>query len=240
MFRRITYVMLLLPVVAFAHEEGMSLWEELGLPDPLSVLVWTGLIFALFTAFSIYYRNGMGKHAKKVVFACIVIPIVAGTLYLAGTTVYLNLISETGGPVHWHADYEVWACGVKYELADPHGLDNKVGSPVLHEHNDNRIHVEGVLLHREDASLNEFFRVIGGGFDGTTLSLPTNDGIKTWKNGDLCAGKPGKWYTFVNGQLSESNHVLAGYTDVPPGDIIKVVFSEKDQGSINTKLFEVP
>jgi hypothetical protein len=228
--------------VTMAHAEDLGVWEELGIPDPSTVLLWGAAIGGFFIVASLYYRRSMGEGVKKMSFTLIAVPVALSTLYLAGATVYLNQQSATGGPVHWHADYEVWACGEKHELVDPTGLENRIGPPLIHEHNDNRIHVEGVLLELEDASLHEFFEAVGGEFTGDMLAMPTNDGLMTWINGELCSGQPAQWYVFVNGQLVENGHehIIAPYPVVPPGDRIKIVFSEKQPGSINTEFFEAP
>src|SRR3989344_2730996 len=121
---------------AMAHEEGATVWDSLGIPDPVNIVILAAVIAFVFIAGSMYYQKHMGKTAKRAAFLVIAVSIAASTLYLSGATVYLNLKSATGGPVHWHADYEVWACGVRYELVDPTGFDNRVGPPLLHEHTD--------------------------------------------------------------------------------------------------------
>src|SRR3989344_3063577 len=240
---RITYViaLLLLSSVAFAHGQATP-WQRLGIPEPNDVLFYVFAVFAFFVAFSVYYKNHMGAHAKKLVFACIAVPIVLGLAYLATTTIYLNLVSATGGPVHWHADYEVWACGSSYELMDPEDFSNKVGSEAVHEHNDNRMHIEGILLNMDEASIGAFFETVGDDMIPESLSLPTTEGTKEWTNGDLCNDVPGKWHMFVNGIESGEwgEHVIAPHSDVPPGDRIKLVFTEKPADQINTQQFEVP
>lgn len=97
-------------------------------------------------------------------------------LFLAGSTVYLNLQSDTGGPVHWHADIEYWACGNQLELRDPFEfLSNKIGTATLHEHDDHRIHLEGVPVDVEkDASLGKYMYVIGGAITDSAFVLPLN------------------------------------------------------------------
>lgn len=241
---KITYVIAALFIVsaAMAHEQSLTTWEKLGIPDPTSVLIWCAAAAGLFICVSMYYQKRMGKQAKKFSFVLIALPIAIATFYLGASTIYLNLNSVTGGPVHWHADYEVWACAQRYELVDPHSLDNKVGESAVHEHNDNRIHVEGVLLDLNGASIGEFFEAVGGKFTGGFLAMPTNEGQKSWNNGDLCNGSPARWLVFVNGKPEENAqmHVIAPYTDVPPGDVIKMVFTEKNPENVNTKLFEVP
>lgn len=97
-------------------------------------------------------------------------------LFLAGSTIYLNVKSDTGGPVHWHADFEVWACGNELELRDPFEfLSNKIGTATLHEHDDRRIHLEGVPVETEvDASLGKFMYVIGGAVTDEAIVFPLN------------------------------------------------------------------
>lgn len=111
------------------------------------------------------------------VFATIVLVVVSTTAIISGATVYLNIKSATGGPVHWHADIEFWACGSELELRDPSGfLSNKIGTPTLHEHNDKRIHLEGVPVELpHDASLGKFMDVVGGTVSDNTLIIPLNE-----------------------------------------------------------------
>jgi hypothetical protein len=126
----------------------------------------------------------IGKSRKKKtqafklpVFVAIVVVVLGTTLTISGGTVYLNVKSATGGPVHWHADFEIWACGNEVELRDPHGfLSNKIGTATYHEHDDKRIHVEGVPISLpHDFSLGKFFDVTGGGISKNTLVVPLND-----------------------------------------------------------------
>jgi len=112
---------------------------------------------------------------KLPLFLAIAVTVISATLTIAGSTVYLNTHSLTGGPVHWHADFEVWVCGNELNLRDPVGLSNKIGTPTLHEHNDKRIHLEGVPITPKDASLGKFMDVVGGQLTSNTLVVPLND-----------------------------------------------------------------
>lgn len=105
--------------------------------------------------------------------------IVVSTGTLFGSTIYLNTKSESGGPVHWHADIEAWACGVQLELRNPSGfLSNKIGTPTLHEHDDQRIHLEGVVVKAStDATLGHFLNVVGGSVSNEELNFPLADAI---------------------------------------------------------------
>ena len=247
---RLTALVLLLAAMAHAHLEGVSIeelhddpWAYLGIPDPADVLIIASFVSGLAVFYSLFVKS-MPDGAKKTLFLVICAPIALATVYLGATTVYMNTVSETGGPVHWHADFEVWACGERQDLVDPSGLDNKVGSPAVHEHNDGRIHVEGVLLKMEEASLRNFFIQAGGNLDERSLTLPTNGGVMTWSNGDLCSGRPARWLVFVNGELLDAgdahDYIPAPYAITRlqggQGDLIKIVFTEKAPAAVNTEL----
>lgn len=117
------------------------------------------------------------KTVRAPLFGLIALVMAGSTLFLAGSTVYLNVKADSGGPVHWHADFEIWACDSQLELRNPTGfLSNKIGTSVLHEHDDQRIHLEGVVVDDEvDASLGKFFHVIGGALTDKALVVPLNE-----------------------------------------------------------------
>lgn len=156
---------------------------------------------------------------KLPLFIAIVVVVSGTTLTIGGGTVYLNLNSATGGPVHWHADFEVWACGNELELRDPTGLSNKIGTPTYHEHNDKRIHLEGVPTSLPyDYSMGKFMNVIGGELTNDTLTVPLNnskyfEAVQNEQDGDGAAAPnpeqldnfirtttEGKTATFTNGE----------------------------------------
>ncbi len=212
-------------------------------------------IVILITLISIFYRRKSEK-AKLALFLLILIPVVLVTFYITGTTIYLNYMSQTRGPVHWHADFEIWACGERIDLVNPEGFSNRIGSPVFHEHGDDRIHVEGVVINKNHVSLRRFFYFVGGTLDEDLLELPINRGIFSVKNGDLCNGKPGELQVFVYNVLNPDdtkewkyeqakiedfeNYVLSPYPNVPPGDCIIVEFdADKNKTDKVCKTFEV-
>ena len=215
------------------------------------------IIVAFFVITSLMFPKETKKY-KKLFFLAIIIPIIISTLFLAGSTIYINIISETKGPIHWHADFEIWNCNEKLDIIDPTGLSNRVGTPVYHEHNDDRVHVEGTVVELHDVHLSEFFNVIGGELTQTSFKLPTNNGLLEVNNQDLCNGQEGKLQVFVyqitNAHDTQSSnfiyrqikldnfedYVLSPYVNVPPGDCIIVEFSEeKDSTDKLCETYEV-
>lgn len=130
---------------------------------------------------SIILRDRLPK-LKPWLFGALSATLILPTIYMIGSTIYLNTKSESGGPVHWHAEVEFWACGTELELRNPTGfLSNKVGTSTYHEHDDKHIHLEGVVLRKsEDASLGKFLRVTGGHLDETGIGVPLSQEPTLW------------------------------------------------------------
>lgn len=175
---------------------------------------------------------------KWLLFSSMVLIISVNTLYLAGATVYKNQRSETGGPVHWHADYQIWNCGREIELKNPEGFSNKVGTELVHEHNDNRMHIEGVILNLDDSTPSHFFESLGGSMSNTHLRVPTEEGVVTMENGQNCPdGKTGILQVFVykteGGTVSQTkleepqNYRITQTGNVPPGDCLIFEFDSE-------------
>lgn len=198
-------------------------------------LTFTTILVLVSTVISLLLKE-KPEWLKKILFALMVVPIVITTIFLTGSTVYLNLISTSSGPIHWHADFEVWVCGRQVDLVNPHGFSNRVGTSVFHEHADNRVHVEGVVQDLEHVSLGEFFNVVGGHLTKTSLSMPTMTGMFEIENGKYCASGEGQLQVFVyksegdkyyQQKLADPNmYVLSPESSVPPGDCIILEFDK--------------
>lgn len=203
--------------------------------NQLEAVGYGSLIFGILILIIVIFHKKMNNTIKKNSYFLVVAVSLLVTLYLVITTLHLNIISITKGPVHWHADFEIWVCDKKIELAEPKGLSNKQGVDLMHAHNDDRIHVEGVLLDEKQASLGAFFHAIGGSLSDDGITVPTDNGLIAFHEGDKCNEKPSKLYVFVNENLlsSPSSYVISPYEDVPPGDRIKFVFTEKAIEEIN-------
>jgi hypothetical protein len=155
-------------------------------------------------------RSKQWPHSKATLFALIVLIVTTTTLIIGGNAVYLNMVSATGGPVHWQADVEFWACGNQLNLRDPQGFTGRIGTPTLYERNDGRIHVDGVSVRLPlDASLGKFMQTIGGKITGSTLLIPLNDD-RYFVDGhapqpaqvkdNIVPGKDGMYGQFASGQ----------------------------------------
>lgn len=212
--------------------------EEIIAKTSVNILIIATILLVALAAISLHAKK-LKEGAKKFLFISIILTTLIPTLYMAVATVYINTISSSQGPVHWHADIEIWSCGKELELQDPKGMfSNKIGTATLHEHNDKRIHLEGVVVHPEDASLGKFFQVIGGDINADAVTVPTNNGLVYLNNGTMCPdGTPGEIQTFVYQtdkdhyykqiKVSDPNaYIMSPYSAVPEGDCIIVEFGE--------------
>ena len=241
-------------LAVLAHMGDSSDTKSSTLVDQSMVLkeysLWSMGIIGLFVFILILvilsFDHRMTSKEKWFFFLAMSVPLVMATVYAAGTTLYVNAQSTAGGPVHWHADFELWKCGEKIDLQDPTGISNRVGSSLFHEHGDDRIHVEGVVLNNAQITLHHFFEMVGGELTATHLVVPTNNGLIVAENGETCYGLPGKVQVFVYSILNPDEtkkwvyqqhkikdinaYLVAPFSQVPPGDCIIVEFdAEKEQ-----------
>ena len=175
-------------------------------------------------------------------FICIAVIAILSTLFLAGITIYTNMISPTGGPVHWHTDYELWNCGQKLDLINPTGIDNRVGTWEVHEHNDDRMHVEGTILDLAQGTFRHFFETVGSTFTSEEFIYPTSNGTVAIPLNGICNGKKAEMQAFLlrvtnpndSKQWKYSQQKIAitletqmqPYSNVPPGDCLIIEFDE--------------
>ena len=196
--------------------------------DPVFYIEIVAILLAVLTILIVLFKGHVTESKyKKYVFMLFVIPTLLVTFYLAGHTVYKNIHSETGGPVHWHADFEIWVCGEKLDLVNPTGLKNKIGTPLFHEHDDDRIHVEGTVKSVEDVNVGSFFKTVGGKLTSDSFSYPIASGETiNVRNGQLCENAPSELRVYVNGKQIEdpANYMYYPHPGVPPGDCIIVEF----------------
>src|SRR3989338_6650027 len=181
--------MVLLANNILSHEEEDEFMLDHSKLYPLTQLEAAGYgssAFGILVIIILLFHKKMADNAKKITYLLIAIVVGAVTIYLITTTLHLNLTSVSKGPVHWHADFEIWVCDKEIELFEPKGISNKQGVDLMHAHNDNRMHVEGVLLDEKAASLGAFFYAIGGSISTDGLKVPTDEGIVEYHDGDFC------------------------------------------------------
>lgn len=162
----------------------------------------------------------MRNREKKVIFVVICFLVAVLVLGIFGNTIYRHVTSWSKGIVHWHASVKIKICGQEAKFPSPKKwYENKVGTADLHHHDDMRVHVEGIAMTPEDASLGKFFDVISIEF--------TDHSIWGWRNGDVCPNdKPGTLKMFVNGKPNYEfrNYVINPYFTLKEEDKIELIF----------------
>ncbi len=234
------FLILLLVILltnVFAHGQEIEKQDySLQLSAGSFILILLLIIYSL-------HKDKLKKNEKTILFSLMVLITLTTTFYLSYSTISLNMNSITKGPVHWHADFEFWACGEKLDLIDPEGFFNRVGSPVYHEHNDNRIHVEGVVTDLKDINLHEFFEQVDAEIEKDRWMFINHNNEKL--NIDKCNGKKAFTQVFllkvINPENTKNwvynqekledydNYVISPYTAVPPGDCIIIEFDERKE-----------
>jgi len=243
-----------LPPLVQAHsvvqEETLTFFERFFSYDPLMVVgVATTVIF--FVVVVLLLKKFTDGRIKIFFFVFLTFVIASTTVYISGETFYTITTSETKGPVHWHADFRIFQCGEEIDLIDPQGFSNRVGDSLIHEHGDNRVHIEGTLASREDAALHNFIEKIGGTFTDSELIIPTNAGVVRMKNGELCPdGATGQLQVFLwkteFGRVAQSKledfseYIISPEELIPPGDCIIFEFDgAKEQTKNICEQYEV-
>ena len=233
------------------HEEeateaqGLSLAREIAFSNNnLRIAGIAGIILAFLVAIAMVQTKPASERSKRILFWAIVVVVGTTTIYLAGTTIYLNLSSITGGPVHWHADFRIFACGNELELEQSEGISNRVGTGTFHHHDDNRVHIEGVVTSLREVSLQSFFSAIGGRLTQSGITVPTAQGLETFLNNEPCPdGTRGALQAFVwkvtdldartatQEKLEDPrSYVPSPHSQVPPGDCLILEFGpQKDR-----------
>lgn len=250
----LTGVSLFFPMQSFAQDVAVATPQK-PLDEVVSDLGITIVFFSAILLLSLivvsYKKKHTSENAKKSLFLAIAATILLPTLFLVLSTIYVNVQSSSKGPVHWHADIEIWACGKEIDLKDPKGLSNKIGTSTFHEHNDKRIHVEGVVMEPQDVSLARFFHVIGGSFSQDGMTVPTVNGVKEFANGGMCEDTTtGEIQTFVyrvdgdtytQEKLEDAeSYLMSPYGTIPPGDCVIIEYGmPKDQTEKLCKSYEV-
>jgi len=245
----IILIILAFPFVISDSDEQEEFFDFL---QPIPLIIISSIISGTAILISLILRKSPEEFRKykRLLFIIIIIPVISTSLFMFWGTLYENSQSITKGPVHWHADFEVYICGEKIDPIDPKGLSNKLGNSIFHEHNDFRIHIEGPVMSYEEINLPSFFEVIGGELTEENIKIITNEGMKQAKNGDLCNGQESVLNVFVyelnNGVVTQkkiediNSYVYSPESLIPPGDCIIIEFGpEKKSTDKICKTYEI-
>lgn len=227
-------VFLLLISLVFAHGDEEESKKSLDISTISFIIIGISSANALFIlALSCFYRK-----QKALLFWILITPIIFTSIFLIVTTLLTNFNADSQGPVHWHADYEIWICEEKINLVDPQGFSNKVGTNLFHEHNDDRIHIEGVVTSMEEVNLQHFIETVGGEITKSGITLITNDGLVSYENGEKCNGTLQVFVYKTENEMQTQEklddfleYVPSPYSEVPPGDCIIIEFGEEKEST---------
>lgn len=191
--RRILYSAIVAAVLTGA---AVGMFPGLELVRYVIPVVGAGLIVTLaLAAVSFHSEDDLTLHDKNMLMNGFLVAILVPSFYTAGAFVHQSQTSWSGGEVHYHADFEVLVEDggelQELDLADPGvfcktatgqsslmcKLNDRTGLKEYHEHNDDRIHLEGTFKTMEDASLAAFFDTFNGELSNSKLVFPTNDGV---------------------------------------------------------------
>jgi hypothetical protein len=157
----------------------------------------------LLMAISLHLEDQLDDTEKNFLMNGFIVFILVPSFFAAGAFMHESETSWSNGEVHYHADFEVLVTNgsgglQELDLVDPvkfcddtsHEstymckINDRTGSTEYHEHNDDRIHLEGVFKTKEDASLAAFFEQFNGELTNTRLVFPTDQGVRTFEEND--------------------------------------------------------
>lgn len=182
---------------------AVFLFPEYGLTQYVTHFIGAGtIVTVILTALSFHQEDNLTMHDKTMLMNGFLIAILIPSFYTAGAFVHESQTSWSKGEIHYHADFEVMVEEngelSELNLIDPGEycktatdqstimckLNDRAGLTEYHEHNDDRIHLEGTFKTRDEASLRAFFQAVGGDLTNEKLIYPTNEGVVTkQKNG---------------------------------------------------------
>ena len=93
----LSLLLIISSLTVFAHDHDLV--EKFTTTSVYAVLAVSVLVIVLIIA-SMLHEKRKKDSFKWGIFLGIAIPVVLVTLYVAGSTIYLNVVSDTKGPVH--------------------------------------------------------------------------------------------------------------------------------------------
>ncbi|MFB6245506.1 MAG: hypothetical protein ABEJ03_04130 [Candidatus Nanohaloarchaea archaeon] len=263
-----------------ATEAAVALYPNTDFVPYVLPAMQAGVVsIAVLAGVSFVKESDLGDKEKNILMNGFIVAVMAPTLLAAGAFLHSTQTSWTDGEVHYHADYEVlverdgqlertdlvnpseFCKDTSHESTYMCSINDRTGSVKYHEHNDQRIHLEGTFKHREDASLSSFFETFGGRLSNERLVYPTTDGtIDVTENGKNIkilvqkgVGGSRHWCAIgenvskenkcrSHGRLADSpeDYVISPHTQNPrSGPILDNIFVVYDSRSVETALRDV-
>ncbi|MFB6242236.1 MAG: hypothetical protein ABEJ36_05570 [Candidatus Nanosalina sp.] len=190
--RRVLYSF---PVAFVITALAIKLFPNINFTSYTTTLIGLGTLSTLLLAsISFYQEDDLTMHDKNLLMNGFLIAVLVPSLYTAGAFLHQSQTSWSGGEIHYHADYEVvvetdgklktldlvdptqFCKEAKHQSSFMCKLSDRTGTTRYHEHNDNRIHLEGIFEKKEEATLAAYFETFDGELSNTRLAYPTNDG----------------------------------------------------------------
>ena len=84
--------------------------------NPILYILISFILIIVIVGICLIRGNKTSEKEKKILFVILSVSVLLSTFYLAGFTIYENVKSETGGPIHWHADYKIIVCDKRLDL----------------------------------------------------------------------------------------------------------------------------
>jgi hypothetical protein len=259
LLRRVFYVATVFFLGTVAAIQYMPTRNFVPYVVPVMQIATVALVFL--TAEALRKEGDMTLHDKNVLMNAFIVVILGASFFTTAAFVHLSQTSWSGGEIHWHADYEVLVADgegelERLDLIDPGEfcethkegdymckVNDRTGITKFHEHNDNRIHLEGIFQEREDATLAAYFETFNGTLTSSKLVYPTNDGVyKASESSDMnrtlkiivesgVGGERG-WKVIDN----PSEYIISPYKRGPTLDNIFIVWDDRSANYVKEQL----
>lgn len=201
----------------------------------LPAMKYGALAIVFLAGLSIYYEKETSELEKRLLMNGFFLAILVPSFLAAGAFLHESQTSWSNGEIHWHADFEVLVendqgAVEELDLVNPAKfcedtshessymckINDRTGSTEYHEHNDDRIHLEGSFKHRTDASLAAFFEQFDGELTSTSMKFPTNDEtVEVRDSGNMTLK------ILVQKGVGGSRHWCAIGSDVPEDELCR-------------------
>ena len=188
-------------IASVATAAAVIIYPDADLIQYVMPLMKFGIISVILLAgISVYTEGELDEFQKNLLMNGFLVAILVPTLWAAGSFVHDSETSWSGGEVHWHADFEVlveengelqrknlvdpgeFCEDTQHESSYMCKLSDRTGSTEYHEHNDQRIHLEGTFKTRDDATIAKFFETFGGELSPDRMVYPAKDGVVNVSN----------------------------------------------------------